>query len=98
LDEKYNLTLLQSGAVTALTFGVAFSGFAISGYNVNHLGKIEFLLSIFSVLNLFGAHQIITSPKKLDLCLNFYKFIFEFFFSYEMSQIIVKTSFNLSVT
>jgi ACS family sodium-dependent inorganic phosphate cotransporter-like MFS transporter 6/7/8 len=23
--------------VTALTFGVAFSGFAISGYNVNHL-------------------------------------------------------------
>ena len=28
---------LQSGAITALTFGVAFSGFAISGYNVNHL-------------------------------------------------------------
>lgn len=27
----------QAGAVTALTFGVAFSGFAISGYNVNHL-------------------------------------------------------------
>ncbi|CAO1352353.1 unnamed protein product [Diamesa hyperborea] len=26
-----------AGAVTALTFGVAFSGFAISGYNVNHL-------------------------------------------------------------
>jgi MFS transporter, ACS family, solute carrier family 17 (sodium-dependent inorganic phosphate cotransporter), member 6/7/8 len=25
------------GAVTALTLGVAFSGFAISGYNVNHL-------------------------------------------------------------
>lgn len=25
------------GAMTALTFGVAFSGFAISGYNVNHL-------------------------------------------------------------
>lgn len=24
-------------ATTALTFGVAFSGFAISGYNVNHL-------------------------------------------------------------
>ncbi len=23
--------------MTALTFGVAFSGFAISGYNVNHL-------------------------------------------------------------
>lgn len=29
--------LHQGGAVTALTFGVAFSGFAISGYNVNHL-------------------------------------------------------------
>lgn len=27
----------KAGAVTALTFGVAFSGFAISGYNVNHL-------------------------------------------------------------
>lgn len=27
----------QEGALTALTFGVAFSGFAISGYNVNHL-------------------------------------------------------------
>lgn len=27
----------QTGALTALTFGVAFSGFAISGYNVNHL-------------------------------------------------------------
>lgn len=24
-------------AIVALTFGVAFSGFAISGYNVNHL-------------------------------------------------------------
>lgn len=29
--------IFQTGAVTALTFGVAFSGFAISGYNVNHL-------------------------------------------------------------
>lgn len=28
---------LQSGAMLALTLGVAFSGFAISGYNVNHL-------------------------------------------------------------
>lgn len=28
---------MQTGALTALTFGVAFSGFAISGYNVNHL-------------------------------------------------------------
>ena len=32
-----NLVYPQAGAVTALTFGVAFSGFAISGYNVNHL-------------------------------------------------------------
>lgn len=28
---------MQMAATTALTFGVAFSGFAISGYNVNHL-------------------------------------------------------------
>lgn len=27
----------QTGAIFALTCGVAFSGFAISGYNVNHL-------------------------------------------------------------
>lgn len=31
------MNISQSGALTALTFGVAFSGFAISGYNVNHL-------------------------------------------------------------
>jgi MFS transporter, ACS family, solute carrier family 17 (sodium-dependent inorganic phosphate cotransporter), member 6/7/8 len=33
----YLFNFSQPGAVTALTFGVAFSGFAISGYNVNHL-------------------------------------------------------------
>lgn len=29
--------MFQVTAIVALTFGVAFSGFAISGYNVNHL-------------------------------------------------------------
>lgn len=32
-----NFITIQEGALWALTFGVAFSGFAISGYNVNHL-------------------------------------------------------------
>lgn len=31
------IIIFQTGAITALTLGVAFSGFAISGYNVNHL-------------------------------------------------------------
>lgn len=35
--KNFFLLHIQVGAVTALTFGVAFSGFAISGYNVNHL-------------------------------------------------------------
>lgn len=36
-QKKYFFIFEKFEAVTALTFGVAFSGFAISGFNVNHL-------------------------------------------------------------
>lgn len=53
--------------MTALTFGVAFSGFAISGYNVNHLDIAPRYASILMGLsNGIGTLAGIFCPIAID--------------------------------
>lgn len=53
--------------MTALTFGVAFSGFAISGYNVNHLDIAPKYASILMGLsNGIGTLAGIFCPIVID--------------------------------
>lgn len=53
--------------MTALTFGVAFSGFAISGYNVNHLDIAPKYASILMGLsNGIGTLAGILCPIVID--------------------------------
>lgn len=53
--------------MTALTFGVAFSGFAISGYNVNHLDIAPKYASILMGLsNGIGTFAGIFCPIVID--------------------------------
>ncbi|XP_031624157.1 vesicular glutamate transporter 1 [Contarinia nasturtii] len=55
------------GAMTALTFGVAFSGFAISGYNVNHLDIAPKYASILMGLsNGIGTFAGLCCPFAID--------------------------------
>lgn len=55
------------GALTALTFGVAFSGFAISGYNVNHLDIAPRYASILmGISNGIGTLAGILCPNAID--------------------------------
>lgn len=57
----------QTGAMFALTCGVAFSGFAISGYNVNHLDIAPRYASILMGLsNGIGTLAGIIVPYALD--------------------------------
>lgn len=58
---------MQTGAITALTFGVAFSGFAISGYNVNHLDIAPRYASILMGLsNGIGTIAGLICPIAID--------------------------------
>lgn len=58
---------MQGTAVTALTLGVAFSGFAISGYNVNHLDIAPRYASILMGLsNGIGTIAGIICPIVID--------------------------------
>lgn len=58
---------MQTGAMIALTFGVAFSGFAISGYNVNHLDIAPRYASILMGLsNGIGTLAGIFCPIAID--------------------------------
>lgn len=53
--------------MTALTFGVAFSGFAISGYNVNHLDIAPRYASILMGLsNGIGTLAGVFVPYAID--------------------------------
>jgi MFS transporter, ACS family, solute carrier family 17 (sodium-dependent inorganic phosphate cotransporter), member 6/7/8 len=53
--------------VTALTLGVAFSGFAISGYNVNHLDIAPRYASILmGMSNGIGTIAGILCPTAID--------------------------------
>lgn len=55
------------GAVTALTIGVAFSGFAISGYNVNHLDIAPRYASILmGISNGIGTIAGLICPVAID--------------------------------
>lgn len=57
----------QMAAVTALTLGVAFSGFAISGYNVNHLDIAPRYASILMGLsNGIGTIAGLICPIAID--------------------------------
>lgn len=59
--------ILKIGALTALTFGVAFSGFAISGYNVNHLDIAPRYASILmGISNGIGTVAGILCPSAID--------------------------------
>lgn len=59
--------VFQTGAMFALTCGVAFSGFAISGYNVNHLDIAPRYASILMGLsNGIGTLAGIIVPYALD--------------------------------
>lgn len=61
------LLSFQTGAMFALTCGVAFSGFAISGYNVNHLDIAPRYASILMGLsNGIGTLAGIIVPYALD--------------------------------
>lgn len=61
------LILIKGGAVTALTLGVAFSGFAISGYNVNHLDIAPRYASILmGMSNGIGTMAGIICPIVID--------------------------------
>lgn len=64
----FSITIYQqTGAVTALTLGVAFSGFAISGYNVNHLDIAPRYASILMGLsNGIGTVAGIICPIVID--------------------------------
>ena len=55
------------GAVTALTIGVAASGFAISGYNVNHLDIAPRYASILmGISNGIGTIAGLICPVAID--------------------------------
>lgn len=58
---------MQGQALTALTFGVAFSGFAISGYNVNHLDIAPRYASILmGISNGIGTVAGLICPIAID--------------------------------
>ena len=57
----------QTGAIAALTIGVACSGFAISGYNVNHLDIAPRYASILMGLsNGIGTIAGLICPVVID--------------------------------
>lgn len=63
----FYIQILKIGALTALTFGVAFSGFAISGYNVNHLDIAPRYASILmGISNGIGTVAGILCPSAID--------------------------------
>lgn len=103
---------MQEGAMTALTFGVAFSGFAISGYNVNHLDIAPRYASILMGLsNGIGTLAGIFCPIAIDFltkdivstisfCKNAFFTRFEKYntnYYYYYKQRIVSKSNNISV-
>lgn len=58
---------MQGKALTALTLGVAFSGFAISGYNVNHLDIAPRYASILmGISNGIGTVAGLICPIAID--------------------------------
>lgn len=60
-------TTSEFGAITALTLGVGFSGFAISGYNVNHLDIAPRYASILmGISNGIGTTAGILCPIAID--------------------------------
>lgn len=60
-------TTTELGAITALTLGVGFSGFAISGYNVNHLDIAPRYASILmGISNGIGTTAGILCPIAID--------------------------------
>lgn len=62
-----DIVSLQPGATIALTIGVAFSGFAISGYNVNHLDIAPKYASILMGLsNGIGTLAGVFCPVVID--------------------------------
>lgn len=60
-------TTTELGAILALTLGVGFSGFAISGYNVNHLDIAPRYASILmGISNGIGTTAGILCPIAID--------------------------------